>query len=121
VKTGNAAVAVELPMTPDARLERAKRLLAENISELVAATLAKNVYVEEWVDQSNSPLGRRRHLDLVRAGKLKGSREGRRVLVRKVDIDAFIARNQIIRVDDAADEEREVARVIATLGRRSAT
>jgi hypothetical protein len=37
----------------------------------------------EWVDQKASPLGREKHLALVRGGVLQASRVGRRVLVRR--------------------------------------
>jgi excisionase family DNA binding protein len=78
-------------LTPEARIDRAKRLLVEAVGEMVDAQIAKGVSGTEWIDQATSPLGRRRHLRLVRQGVLRGVREGRRVLVRRKDIDAYLA------------------------------
>ena len=54
--------AVDTGLTPEARLERAKRTIAEGVSELVEAHLARGSAANEWIDQAHSPLGRRRHL-----------------------------------------------------------
>jgi excisionase family DNA binding protein len=43
-----------------------------------------------YYDQGNSPLGRRRHLDLVRRGLLLGHKVGRKVLVRRDAVDAYV-------------------------------
>jgi excisionase family DNA binding protein len=77
-------------MTPEARIDRAKRTIADAIDELVEARIAKGAARAELVDQNASPLGRRRHLELVRAGKLPAVRDGRRVLVRRADIDTYL-------------------------------
>jgi len=46
----------------------------------------------EWVDQDASPLGRRRHLELVRAGAFPGAKkDGKNVLVHRGDIEAYLA------------------------------
>ncbi len=73
----------------------------------------------EWVDAKSSPLGRERHCRLVRQGKLRGTKDGRRVLVRRADIEAYLEKNRVIRVDEKADEDREVARILATMGRKA--
>ena len=75
----------------DTRIVRAKYLLAEAVAELVSAHVSKGAAAAEWVDQTSSPLGRRRHLELVRRGVLAGRKEGRRILVRRADLDAYLA------------------------------
>ncbi len=106
------------PLSPQARIERAKRLLAESIVELVAAQVEQASTAAAWVDQNHSPLGKRRHLSLVRSGALKGSREGILVFVRRAEIDAYLARKQIVRVDPEADEEQEVSRLVSEMSRK---
>jgi hypothetical protein len=76
--------------------------------------------MSEWVDQKTSPLGRRRHLELARRGTLRSSKDAGRVLIRRADIEAYLAKKAVIRVDESADEEREAARIIATMQRKSA-
>lgn len=44
----------------------------------------------EYYNQNNSPLGRRRHLALVRCGALNGRKVGKRVLVARGDMRAFL-------------------------------
>jgi hypothetical protein len=43
-----------------------------------------------YFSQYDSPLGRKRHLELVRTGALAGSKVGRLVLVRKEHVRAYI-------------------------------
>ncbi len=90
-------------LTPEARIARAKRVIADAITDLVEAQVARGVVASEWVDQDSSPLGRRRHLKLVREGVLKGVREGRKVLARRRDVDAYLEKRgpgPIIEDDD---------------------
>lgn len=82
-------------LTPEARIDRAKRMLVEAIDELVEARLARGVASVEWLDQNASPLGRRRHLELVRRGILRGVRQGKRVLVRRADVEAYLAEHEV--------------------------
>lgn len=42
------------------------------------------------VDQESSPLGRRRHINAIRSGQLKGNQVGRRWLASKQDVDAYL-------------------------------
>lgn len=77
-------------ITPEAALERAKRTIAEGVSDLVEAYLAKGAATSDWIDQAHSPLGRRRHLDLVRQGKLPARKDGKKMLVRRSDIDRYL-------------------------------
>jgi hypothetical protein len=43
-----------------------------------------------FYSQSDSPLGRRRHLELTRTGVLTGRKVGRRVLVLREDVHSYI-------------------------------
>lgn len=83
----------------------------------LAEALASTERGDDWIDQDGSPLGRRRHLELARTGVVKCSRVGRSVLVRRSDIDAYLASRAVVVVDEAADEEREIARVVGMIGR----
>jgi hypothetical protein len=74
--------------------------------------------VTEWVDQKTSPLGRERHTALVRSGALPGTKDGRRIMVRRADIDAYLAKRRVIKVDPDADEDREVQRIVAEMERK---
>src|SRR5262245_46482863 len=107
------------PPTREARLDRAKALLATAIEEIVEATLdMKGEGSGEWVDQATSPLGRRRHCALVRAGKLPACRDGRRVLVRRADIEAYLATKRVVVVNESNDDVREIARIVSDFSRR---
>lgn len=82
-------------LTPEARIDAAKRSLASAIDELIEARLAKGAAASEWVDQSTSPLGKSRHLRLVRAGVLPAAKDGNRRLVRREDIEAYLQANPV--------------------------
>lgn len=89
--------------------------LIDQIVDAIEATAAP-----DWVDQTNSPLGRRRHLELARTGVLKSTKDAGKVRIRRADIDAYLLKKSVIRVDEKADESREIARVLSTMGRKSA-
>lgn len=75
----------------------------------------------EWVDQNASPLGHRRHLELVRRGALAASRSGKRVLVRRSDLDAYLAEHATatVQVDEAPENEAAAAaELLADLGEK---
>lgn len=94
-------------LTPEARVERAKRRLADDIDELVEAKLAKSAAGGEWVDQKTSPLGRKKHLRLARQGKFPSKKEGRQVLVRRDDLNAYLERHGIARGTRNEDDDVE--------------
>jgi len=50
---------------------------------------------DPWVSQHESPLGAKLHCRLVRSGALPGSKVGRRVLVRKSDLDGYIELHRV--------------------------
>jgi hypothetical protein len=53
----------------------------------------------EYYHQNNSPLGRRRHLSLVRNGALRGRKVGKRVFVSRRDMAAFLEEHPSAAVD----------------------
>lgn len=107
-------------LTPEARLERAKRGIAECVAEMIEATIARGVAANEWVDQAHSPLGKRRHLELARAGKLPSKKIGRLVLVKRDDLNAYLEREGLARGTRVEDEDvlDVLERVTASAGRR---
>lgn len=61
--------------------------------QMMVEGLAKLKTGEEWVDQNASPIGKRAHLEAVRRGELPGHKIGHAVLVRRVDLDAYIEKH----------------------------
>ena len=79
-------------LTPEARADIARRQIADAISSLVEATLEMSVASVEWLDQSNSPLGRKEHCRLARAGVFTSAvKKGRRWLVKRADLNSYLA------------------------------
>lgn len=106
-------------LTPEARLERAKRVVADAVADMVVAQLAIGNAQNEWIDQKHSPLGRLKHLELVRTGKLPGRKLGHSVLVRRDDLNAYIEREGLRR--EVPVEEQDVVDIVEELtgaGRR---
>ena len=88
--------------------ERIHAAAARFADELVTA-IETHDGAAEWVDQNTSPLGKRRHLDAVRRGDLSASKEGKRVLVKRSELEAYILRKAII---TTASEESDVDGVL---------
>lgn len=105
-------------LTPQARIDRAKRQIADAIDELVDARVSIGAAAVEWLDQNASPLGHRRHLDLVRDGVLRGVREGRRVLVRRTDIEAYLEERVVQPRPIAEDDVDGMIRAITAGAKR---
>jgi len=101
---------------PDAN--RAKQMIAAGIEELVRVEVSKGQAAAEWIDQGSSPLGRRRHLDLVRNGALPGTRSGKLVLVRRADLDAYLAEHATPSPSgtEPSEDAAAVAALLANLG-----
>lgn len=78
-----------------ARVAQLFRTIAEASAELADELGAEAANAaDEWVDQHRSPLGKRAHLEAVRDGRLPGFKpDRRRVLVRRRDIDAYLAKH----------------------------
>lgn len=80
-----------------ARLSEGSELFAslfdafvERVADRIVDKL-RGGHLSGFVDQSESPLGRRRHIQAVRSGQLPGVRVGRRYLVRQEDLERFVA------------------------------
>jgi hypothetical protein len=58
----------------------------------------------EWLDPAVSPLGKRRTLELWRAGTLDGAKIGKKVLIKRASLDAFIERHRRTS-EDAEDDD----------------
>jgi hypothetical protein len=82
-----------LPAQDGAQLAAALRVLAKVLAPFLAAEMNAPAENElgEWLDQCRSPLGRRLHCAAARSGKLAARKVGRRWLVRRADLEAFIA------------------------------
>jgi len=61
-----------------------------------------------YFSQYDSPLGRKRHLELVRTGALAGSKVGRLVLVRRAHVRAYVEQGTT-RVEAAWEGRRSQA------------
>jgi excisionase family DNA binding protein len=74
------------------------RFLAEALAPYLREQFRNSVeHQTGFYSQHNSPLGRRKHLDMVRSGVLPGHRVGRDVLVRRELVDAFIETREAAR------------------------
>lgn len=98
----------------DTELRRDLHALIDRIVDAI-----EGAAVTEYVDQKTSPLGRARHCRLVREGVLSGIKEGRRVMVKRADLDTYLAKRAVIKVDPEADEAAEILRVKALLEKKS--
>ena len=87
---------------------RVAALLRELASELERDRVTSRSS-DDWIDQYHSPLGKRLHLDLVRAGKLKGYKTDRvHVYVKRSDLNAYLekhpARRKVAAAPQLSDE-----------------
>jgi excisionase family DNA binding protein len=85
----------ELTMTPRMRRDMAARSLVTALDEYVRERLGDMAARSDWVDQYSSALGKRAHMEAVRIGELPGVKHGRRVLVRRADLDAYLAAHRM--------------------------
>lgn len=106
----------------DGQLASALVVLARLFAPFVAAEI-RNIRQtssdDAWIDQESSPLGRRMHCSLARRGVLAARKVGRRWMVRRADLEAFIAAQKggpsaAAREECDGDEEQS-ARVRALL------
>ena len=87
------------------------RVLAEALAPYLREQLAHTDPKSEPVfySQNGSPLGRRRHLELVRRGLLVGRKVRRLVLVARDEVHAFIERHDAATAAVATDHESDLA------------
>jgi hypothetical protein len=112
----------EEALTPRARRELAASALLVALDEYIRVAVERRAVAEEWVDQHQSPLGKRAHLEAVRRGSLRGVKHGRRILVRRAELNSFLENHSVkhhaVRngSDGAADPARaeEVAAALLT-------
>lgn len=94
----------ELP--PIVELDEAARDLAGALERYIDAKIRFATNGAQWIEQSTSPLGRRKHLRLAREGVFASARKvGRAWFVLKKEIDAYIA--QGLRPDDDEIDQRK--------------
>ncbi|SRR6266545_2686380 len=108
------------------RLRLAARALLQALDAYLLELVAAHGELDGWgwVDQYESPLGKRAHLKAVREGKLVGVKTGKRVLARKRDLDEYLLRRAVPRkrAGDPARTERSLdpaavaARALEELG-----
>jgi hypothetical protein len=98
--------------------------LFEQLVDRVADRVADRLFQKlqgtgsDYVDQSTSPLGPRRHIAAIRSGKLQGAQVGRQYIARASDVDGFIRNSPTECIpDEPADE---VDRLASELGLRKA-
>ena len=78
-------------LCPPTALEELLAHLADLVAEQVIDKL-RAADLDDYVDQASSPLGRRRHINAIRFGELRGAQIGRRYLATKADVEAFISK-----------------------------
>ena len=101
-------------MTLHSRLAELYRQLAEAHEQLALEQAT------DWVDQTQSPLGRRRHCALVRSGALPGRRIGRRVLVPRSALDESIRGEAKPATADTKDNDED-EQLLLSIGMRRAS
>lgn len=83
----------------------------ETILASVKHMLEEDDSPNDWVDQRTSPLGRRRHCELSKRGKLPGAHKVNGYwLVRRKDIDAYIEKHE---APEVVGDEAEQAAILA--------
>lgn len=98
----SARALVDVPPPAAERIASACTTIAAAVRELVLASLESSSKSLEYFDQVTSPLGRRRHCDLCRRGALRARKAGRRWLVARKDLEAYLdAHGQPALTDDS--------------------
>lgn len=101
VRTARTAnVCAQTPGDEGPRPDDPRVLLARILAPFIAEEL-RRILSDDWLDQTTSPLGRRRHCELARAGAFPASKEGRRVRARRADVDAYITASRTRRTTHA--------------------
>jgi hypothetical protein len=71
---------------------------------------------EDYVDQRHSPLGARLHCRLARTGELPGYRAGRRVLIQRAHIEAYLERHRVTPTEPALGTQDDDDDLLAAIG-----
>jgi excisionase family DNA binding protein len=127
-KSRSSADHPDTALPPKLRRELAARALLGALDEYVREVVRDAVSSDGWIDQHASPLGKRAHLEAVRRGDLRGTKHGRRVLVRRSELDAFLESHPARRrnsaneasdgVIDQARATEVAAKILADMGLR---
>jgi excisionase family DNA binding protein len=96
-------VSVEEQPTPEALADRLGRTMAKGLLELARA-VAERAGKSEYFDQTNSPLGREKHKRLAAKGVIPSTKIGRRILVKREDMEVYLRREGITRGEGAEDD-----------------
>jgi hypothetical protein len=98
----------DVALTPRARRELAAGALLAALEVYVRDIVADVAVSDEWVDQHTSPLGKRAHLEAVRRGDLHGVKHGRRILVRRSELNSFLETRSVKHRTAADDSQRGI-------------
>jgi hypothetical protein len=117
-----SAATDDAALTPRARRELAAGALLAALDEYLREALVHLSAPSEWVDQLASPLGKRAHMEAVRRGDLRGVKHGRRILVRRAELNSFLESHSVkhrTATDDSGsgidiDRASEVAAAVLT-------
>lgn len=75
----------------------AKRLRRDELVARIVELIQSEPEAEpRYYTQDDSPLGRRRHLELIRSGAIKGWEDGRKKFARREDVEAFVAADGLL-------------------------
>ena len=103
-----------------ARVATALRMLADAFeADPPVSPRAKRLDQDgDWFDQHTSPLGKRKHMALCRAGAFPGARkDGKSWFVRRAEVDAYITEHGQAPGSAANDVEHLVERFSDVVGR----
>jgi excisionase family DNA binding protein len=96
----------------------------ELLTRIVDRAPASSVDPDPWVDAAACPVGWRHVLDAARRGELEASRIGRKVLVRRSELDRWLAAHRVeVRAAVAPAEKpppSRVAHILEAAGYRKA-
>lgn len=95
------------------------RLLAKALSPYLQDELSTSTLTQpEYYSQKDSPLGRRKHMGLVRQGVLRGRKVGKSVFVLRNDVHAYIQAHDANAHTDVSSNELLNDWGLAPKGRR---
>lgn len=90
-------------LTPEALEERGARLILEGVKDLVRGMIEGKA--NDYYDQSSSPIGADRHKKLCRAGELEATKDGRRWLVKRDEMERYLRDHPHHRTRKATERE----------------
>lgn len=89
-----------------------KQQLLESLLELL---LPETVEKSPYYTQDDSPLGHDRHLKLVRAGKITGYKDGRKVFAKRDDVHAYIEDQKVAPRGVPANDDKPEREAVPTM------